>query len=706
MRSSHALMCLVLLGTVPGCDCGGPEVPRDGDVLDGAALDGAVGVLDGALLDVGVLDGAPLDSTTDVGVLDGALDGSAHNDDAAVLDASLDGALGDQAALDLGTDPLACTQPGTSSVVRVAEVDAIDLLFMVDNSASMREEQEALVAELPRMVEVLASGDRDDDGTQDFRPVASIHVGVITSDMGIGGTPIPPSAFCGTVLGDDGVMLTEHRGTNASCAPSYPSFLEFMVSSDDPAAFAESAGCLAGTGGLGCAFEQQLEAILKALTPADSSVVFEQTRGGTLVRSTRGHGGTGANAGFLRDTSLLALILVSDEDDCSSPDLDLYDVISANPRYPVPRANDGNPSPNLQCTAYREVQYEVIKRYVGGLLELRPDFRDLLLFAAIVGVAPEVVAANTTTTTVDGHTFVDTDYAAILADPSMLEAPNPSATNLVPGCTRPNPNGVGPRNEAYPPRRIVDVARGLDQAGAHGVVASICQSRDPDQGDFRADFTPAVDSILLAIENALPVGCTEDLLARRAGGEVNCEVLERLPAGVSCASQAGRGRDAVPVRVEGSGPSAREVCRVRQLVPTSADLGQQRSPSGAGWFYDDYTSTLPARCPPDHQAIVFTPGAEVTVDAQMTMECLSEPPAGVSRADVGTGCVVNPRACELGGADLQSLRAQYRRPDATLVCAPSGNCHLACTSEADCPGLMRCETIAGQSLCVDPSCAP
>ncbi|MBP7685593.1 MAG: hypothetical protein KBB95_26980, partial [Deltaproteobacteria bacterium] len=70
-------------------------------------------------------------------------------------------------------DPEACTQPGRTFVVRLSEVEDIDLLFMVDDSSSMREEQVAVAQEIPRLVEVLATGDRDGDGNQDFRPLAS-----------------------------------------------------------------------------------------------------------------------------------------------------------------------------------------------------------------------------------------------------------------------------------------------------------------------------------------------------------------------------------------------------------------------------------------------------------------------------------------------------------------------------------------------------
>jgi hypothetical protein len=507
-------------------------------------------------------------------------------DDGGLLDAN----ARDQAAHDFGVDPSPCTLPGRSFAVRLSEVEDIDLLFMVDNSHSMTEEQAAVVQEIPRLVQVLASGDRDNDGNEDFRPLSSVHLGVITSDMGIGGVTLPAAAACTVPLGDDGVFLTEARGTNPSCAAGYPSFLSFSSATDDPMAFADAAGCLATTGSRGCAFEQQLEAVLKALTPAESEVRFEHERGGDIIRSTRGHGGSGLNQGFLRDTSLLAVVMITDEDDCSSADLDLYDISTPTPalaQYPLPVDATGFPSPNLQCPTYREAQHDVVKRHVAGLLAVRPDAADLLVFAAIAGVAPDTLSAHISTETVDGRVRTRVDYAGILDDASMREVPNADGTNVVPGCTRPDPDApddVSRVNSATPPRRLVQVAQGLEQQGAHGVVASICQARDPVNGDYHADFTPAFDSILLAVENALPPGCIEEQLVRRSTGDVNCVVLETLPAGLTCASEADRGRDPTPVRIDGVGASARETCRVAQLAPTAGDLSGARDPSGQGWF--------------------------------------------------------------------------------------------------------------------------
>lgn len=644
---------VMLLASLPGCHCGGPTFSDDGGATDATGPDLRPG--------------------------------------------------------DQALDPEACTQPGRSFVVRLSEVEDIDLLFMVDNSLSMKEEQAAVVQEIPRLVEVLATGDRDGDGSQDFRPLAGIHLGVISSNMGIGGVSLPPTARCTTTFGDDGILLTESRGTDPTCASSYPPFLTFLSASDDAMAFAQSAGCLATTGLGGCAFEQQLEAVLKALTPSESEVVFEHERGGVVIRSTRGHGGTGINQGFSRDTSLLAVVVITDEDDCSSRDLDLYDITTNAPdlaQYPAALDAVGDISPNLQCPEYRDAQYEVVKRYVAGLLAVRPDATDLFVFAVIGGVAPNVLSAHSTTVTVDGRTTKVVDYSGLLGDSAMQEVPNLDRTNLVPGCERPDPdapNDSTRANTALPPRRLVQVAQGLEARGAHGVVASICEARDSAAGDYHADFSPAFDDILLTVENALPPGCITEQLIRRPSLGVACVVLETLPRGMTCASQAYRGREPVPVLVEGVGPEAQETCRVQQLVPTAGDLAASRDPTGMGWFYDNYTDQLMRRCSIGRQAVVFTPGAGPTVDADVVMECLGAAPANLSRADVGTGCLVDQTACELLGTQLASLRAQYRRPEATLVCA-EGNCHLSCETDRDCPGVQACMFVGDSSVCQDVEC--
>jgi hypothetical protein len=79
-------------------------------------------------------------------------------------------------------------QSGVQLPVVNNAVDSVDILFEIDNSNSMRDNQ----AQLARQFEVLISQlvsppDRNMDGLPDYPPVRSLHVGVISSDLGTPG---------------------------------------------------------------------------------------------------------------------------------------------------------------------------------------------------------------------------------------------------------------------------------------------------------------------------------------------------------------------------------------------------------------------------------------------------------------------------------------------------------------------------------------
>ena len=74
-----------------------------------------------------------------------------------------------------------CTINGFAERVNVTNVDKVDLLFMIDNSGSMEEEQTSLATEIPRLVQTLASGVARDGST--FPAVRDLRVGVVSSDM-------------------------------------------------------------------------------------------------------------------------------------------------------------------------------------------------------------------------------------------------------------------------------------------------------------------------------------------------------------------------------------------------------------------------------------------------------------------------------------------------------------------------------------------
>src|SRR5262245_66045733 len=78
-----------------------------------------------------------------------------------------------------------CRRGGDCGKVMHA-ANKLDLLLVVDNSFSMEQEQAALAAELPRMMNARLTGDIDGDGTREAAPVYAIHVGLVATDMGIG----------------------------------------------------------------------------------------------------------------------------------------------------------------------------------------------------------------------------------------------------------------------------------------------------------------------------------------------------------------------------------------------------------------------------------------------------------------------------------------------------------------------------------------
>ena len=171
----------------------------------------------------------------------------------------------------------------------------VDILFLVDKSPTMKDEQASLAQNFPRFIEVL-------EGITGGLP--DIHLGVITQDMGAGG--LEQSSDVGgtcTRLSNDGARLRNQRGPLAppGCSPPAGRFIKDVARADGSrdrnytGSLAETFACIAQVGPDGCGFEQHLLAIAKAL---DGSVP--------------------ENAGFLRKDAYLAIVILSDEDDCSA----------------------------------------------------------------------------------------------------------------------------------------------------------------------------------------------------------------------------------------------------------------------------------------------------------------------------------------------------------------------------------------------------
>jgi hypothetical protein len=187
------------------------------------------------------------------------------------------------AALDASDAP----EPARSEVALVAAVGNldVDVLFVINDSPNFLETQSAFVHALPAFLGELES-------LPDGLP--NLHIGVVTSDLGTHGTEDtePGLSVSGcTASGDRGDLRTSDQVQGAFLSdvgfPNGTRMHNYAGSLAD--AFASIA--LAGTNG--CAFVQPLAAARTALDDRP------------------------ANVGFLRPTASLAIVVLTDQDDCS-----------------------------------------------------------------------------------------------------------------------------------------------------------------------------------------------------------------------------------------------------------------------------------------------------------------------------------------------------------------------------------------------------
>jgi hypothetical protein len=593
------------------------------------------------------------------------------------------GALVSSACLDRDLTPLTpCTHSAFVESIQQNAVQKVDLLFVIDDSQSMAGEQERLRSQIPRMIRVLTTGDQDGDNAPDFPAVRDLQVGVVSTDMGTGGYTLP--SCDNGVVGKDGALLTRGDTSIPGCMATYPSILRFRPE-DHPEdrrlaeaeAFAGDVNCVASAGVAGCGLEQPLEAALKAVTPSSC-----QEPHCTFTMGTRGHADT-VNAGFVRPDSLLAIVVLTDEEDCSIADEEFFN--SANPLY--------GRLDNMRCMRHPEATHPVA-RYVEGLLATR-ERKDLLVVALIAGIPPALALPSTSGTTFD-------DVLAELDTFQRLDPACDGSPEAPRDCPRPMPScRTADGGDAFAPSRLVRVARDLELGGANGIVQSICQD----------DFTPALDAIIERIGAVLDRVCLPRKLNPDASGLVACRVVEELPAvgDVTTCEAASQLADPAcatdPSRCSriaaGQLPDGRAVCEIVQRPVVGQTL-----PTAPGWFYDDFTETVQEGCDETRpQRIGFTAGSEPVNGAQIRLECLQPVPssAGPSTLDIASPCRAPGETCPTGSSPASDPGNVC--VDALFCDAVTHTWQRACGTNADCRPGWQCDPgREGGSICRNPTC--
>ncbi len=261
--------------------------------------------------------------------------------------------------------------PVVQGTVDVKDIPAtprrdVDILFLIDDSLSMVEEQASLKANFGRFITVLES-------IQGGLP--NIHISVVTPNLGtsaIDGTKAAPVGTC--VNNGEGGKMRRTMGGSA-----------FLSDIDDghggrtknyTGTLTDAFNLLAAVGANGCGIEQHLEAVKRALDNNPE------------------------NAGFLRPNAFLAVIVVADEDDCSLAKSTLFEGNTGDPTY-GDRVNFKCTHEGIECDTpntdlsvkglrtdchpkYDSTILTQTDRYVEFLKKLKPDPRDVIV-AGILG---------------------------------------------------------------------------------------------------------------------------------------------------------------------------------------------------------------------------------------------------------------------------------------------------------------------------------
>jgi len=455
-----------------------------------------------------------------------------------------DGTTGDATDPTTPTDPTAPTDPTTPTsdpdptgepppVERVSLQinDDVDLLFVIDNSGSMAEEQALLAQHIAALIDPLEAAG------------ANYRVGVTTTDSGNprcgGGTPEGGnlvlsscvdrvaqgefmfagedfSAACtGVCSKSDADLVVRATTTHYDSEEKPRKWIERIEgqSNIDGASVLEALQCYLPQGVAGCGFESHLESMYLALANATSSA-------------------SANNYGFLRESAQLAIVIVSDETDCSYNPM-TKEIFTTNkvfwndPSDPAPtsavcwragvactgagptysechaenRDIDGQPTDDPSKAALQPV-----RKYIDFVRSIESD-KQLLDPAQRVKVSL--------------ITGVPVGYEDFNSEIGYEDAPNTDFQvnfGIGPGCVVGDPDL--PETAAVPPVREREFAEAFVLDDAHRNLYSICQA------DYSASLAAIGEELAEAIVPTCMPGCVADKDPETPVLDPNCQLYE------------------------------------------------------------------------------------------------------------------------------------------------------------------------------------
>lgn len=229
----------------------------------------------------------------------------------------------------------------------LAELDRVDLLLVVDDSRSMYEKQQVLADSIRRVVTDLVNppcvdengvpidvNEQPLDGQEECPsgserialPVVDLHIGVISSSLGDLAGNVCEETSAGPNGGSDGahLMFSDRQGgdigtyqgfgylawdPNGELSPPGESNVETLI--------ARTTELVIGVGEIGCGYEMPLEAAIRFLADPAPYADIEIDENGEAVPVGLDQALLDQRAAFLRSDSIVSVVLLTDENDCS-----------------------------------------------------------------------------------------------------------------------------------------------------------------------------------------------------------------------------------------------------------------------------------------------------------------------------------------------------------------------------------------------------
>jgi hypothetical protein len=415
--------------------------------------------------------------------------------------------------------------------------DQIDLLFVIDNSGTMGEEQLNLARNFPLLIQQLE--DLTDSAGMPVNP--DVQIMVTTSDFGNPlCTPFEPDGYdpakgaptetgCNARLADFTGLTQPPVIVETACtgvcptdlAPEGDPFIAFNPDGDNvpdvpdadingdgvmDSPVAQTLACIGPQGINGCGYEAQLESMLQALNPKSAWNDPEVTA-----------------RPFLRNGALLAIVVVTDEVECSVKDYsimedDMYQEVNPNNGsrtassaicWNAGVACNGPDAMGIysDCQSVDDDKLQPVSRYTNYLIEeLRETKKKEVIMLGILGV-PLVTEHNPnppyepTAGGVDDLVYRDwrdgqypagdilpAEFAdGVTAEDKTFDF------HIGPGCTGEDGMG-GFTGQATPNTRVIEVCQALNYEGnIRCCIESICDT----------DFSAAIQCLTGIIEETI-----------------------------------------------------------------------------------------------------------------------------------------------------------------------------------------------------------